>query len=161
MIVDKRQGCNIADVDLVVQWKLPHNLSSWIQRSGRAARGSGREGLAVMIVEKSAYEVSPIANVPNAKEAPASTKSQTPMHNSRRGVRKPAVSKNGAEYGVRHGSRRGQHSGKHDAISAIDEFSEVPRDAIKEGLYLYIQTTNCRRRLLATVFENIDWGEHS
>ncbi len=43
----------------------------------------------------------------------------------------------------------------------INEFLEVPRDATKEGLYLYIQTTNCRRRLLATVFENIDWGEHS
>lgn len=111
-----------------------------------------------MIVEKSAYEVSPIVNV--SETSPTST-TQTPAPSGRCGARKPSASKNGAEYGVQHGSKRGQHSGKYDTISAINEFLEVPRDATKEGLYLYIQTTNCRRRLLATVFENIDWGEHS
>lgn len=155
------QGCNIADIDLVVQWKLPHNLSSWVQRSGRAARGSGRHGLAVMIVEKSAYEVSPIERISNTKVGPTLAPPITKVQTGRRHIRKAAHSKNGPEYGVLHGSKRGQHSGKHDIISAINEFSEVPRDAIKEGLYLYIQTTNCRRGLLATVFENVAWGEHS
>ncbi|KAJ7248081.1 P-loop containing nucleoside triphosphate hydrolase protein [Mycena rebaudengoi] len=50
-------GCDIPDVELVVQWKAPKTLSSWIQRAGRAARKGGTEGLAVMIVEKSAFEV--------------------------------------------------------------------------------------------------------
>ncbi|KAJ7237511.1 P-loop containing nucleoside triphosphate hydrolase protein [Mycena rebaudengoi] len=49
-------GCDIPDVELVVQWKTPKTLSSWIQRAGRAARKGGTEGLAVMIVEKSAFE---------------------------------------------------------------------------------------------------------
>ncbi len=30
-------------------------MSNWIQRAGRAARGRGRTGLAVLLVEKSAY----------------------------------------------------------------------------------------------------------
>lgn len=43
------------DVDIVVQWKLPGTLSMFIQRAGRAARAQNRKGLAVLLVEKSAY----------------------------------------------------------------------------------------------------------
>ncbi|TFY62447.1 hypothetical protein EVJ58_g3853 [Rhodofomes roseus] len=50
-------GCNVPDIDLVVQWKLPAKLSNFIQRAGRAARGRGRRGLAVLIVERSAYSI--------------------------------------------------------------------------------------------------------
>lgn len=49
------QGCNIPAVDIVVQWKLPALLSLFVQRGGCAARASGRTGLAVLLVEKSAY----------------------------------------------------------------------------------------------------------
>ncbi|KAI0041674.1 P-loop containing nucleoside triphosphate hydrolase protein, partial [Auriscalpium vulgare] len=52
-------GCNIADIDVVVQWKTPPTLSAWVQRAGRAARGPGRQGLAIMLVERSAFEVDP------------------------------------------------------------------------------------------------------
>jgi superfamily II DNA or RNA helicase len=31
-------------------------MSFWVQRAGRAARGHGRKGLAVMLVEKTAFE---------------------------------------------------------------------------------------------------------
>lgn len=31
-------------------------MSSFVQRAGRAARGAGRSGLAVLLVEKTAYE---------------------------------------------------------------------------------------------------------
>ncbi|KAJ6584713.1 P-loop containing nucleoside triphosphate hydrolase protein [Mycena capillaripes] len=31
-------GCDIPDIELVVQWKMPANLSAWVQRAGRAAR---------------------------------------------------------------------------------------------------------------------------
>ncbi|KAI0687404.1 hypothetical protein BC835DRAFT_1419877 [Cytidiella melzeri] len=43
------------DVDLVVQWKLPATLSNFIQRASCAACGHGRKGLAVLLVERSAY----------------------------------------------------------------------------------------------------------
>ncbi|TFY77268.1 hypothetical protein EWM64_g6747 [Hericium alpestre] len=50
-------GCNIPDIDLVVQWKLPAKLSSFIQRAGRAARDPSWQGLAVLLVEPAAYSV--------------------------------------------------------------------------------------------------------
>lgn len=51
------QGVNIPDIDRVVQWKLPATFSNFIQRAGRAARGRGCNGLAVLLVEKPAYNV--------------------------------------------------------------------------------------------------------
>ncbi|TFK17586.1 P-loop containing nucleoside triphosphate hydrolase protein [Coprinopsis marcescibilis] len=48
-------GTNIPDVDVVVQWKLPSSLSAFVQRAGQAARQASRTGLAVLLVEKSAY----------------------------------------------------------------------------------------------------------
>lgn len=50
-----RQGCNVPDVDLVVQWKLPKSLSQFVQRAGRAARRRGRKGLAVLLVGPAVY----------------------------------------------------------------------------------------------------------
>jgi superfamily II DNA helicase RecQ len=36
-----------ANVDIVVQWKLPASVSTFVQRAGRAGRGEGRSGIAV------------------------------------------------------------------------------------------------------------------
>lgn len=38
-----------------IQWKLPDCVSTFVQRAGRAARGPGTKGLAVLLVEPSAY----------------------------------------------------------------------------------------------------------
>jgi superfamily II DNA/RNA helicase len=66
---DLFQGCNVPDVDIVIQWKAPTNISSWVQRAGRAARAPGRQGLAVMIVEKSIFELN-VNATEEAVEAP-------------------------------------------------------------------------------------------
>jgi superfamily II DNA helicase RecQ len=50
------QGCNILDIDIVAQWKLPTTVSAFVQRAGRTARGSGRKGLAVLLVQPTVYE---------------------------------------------------------------------------------------------------------
>ncbi|KAJ6472905.1 P-loop containing nucleoside triphosphate hydrolase protein [Mycena vitilis] len=50
-------GCNIPDIELVVQWKLPGSVSIFVQRAGRAGRRRGSTGLAVLLVEPSAYGV--------------------------------------------------------------------------------------------------------
>ncbi|KAH9911507.1 P-loop containing nucleoside triphosphate hydrolase protein [Fomitopsis serialis] len=50
-------GCNVPDVDVVVQWKLPATLSNFIQRAGRAARARNRTGIAILLVERSAYSI--------------------------------------------------------------------------------------------------------
>jgi len=46
----------LSDINIVVQWKLPTTVSSFVQRAGRAARGSGRTGIAVLLVEKTVYD---------------------------------------------------------------------------------------------------------
>ncbi|KAF5338579.1 hypothetical protein D9758_016970 [Tetrapyrgos nigripes] len=50
-------GCNIPDIDIVVQWKLPGSVSAFVQCAGRAARDPTRTGLAVLLVEKTAYSI--------------------------------------------------------------------------------------------------------
>ncbi|KAF8174075.1 P-loop containing nucleoside triphosphate hydrolase protein [Pholiota molesta] len=155
-------GCDFPDIDIVVQWKVPDTLSSWVQRAGRAARGIGRQGLAVMIVEKPAFE---IAAFPQQLD---------PHHSQGRGRGRGrgrgygaalqghahghvAVSKHGVEYAIAHGLKRGMSGGKHDEKLSLDEThisSDMLRNAKGEGIYLYIQTTHCRRQVLHTVFEN-------
>ncbi|KAJ8456418.1 hypothetical protein ONZ51_g12136 [Trametes cubensis] len=51
------QGCNVPDVDLVIQWKLPKTFSNFVQHAGRAARSRNCNGMAVLLVERSAYSV--------------------------------------------------------------------------------------------------------
>ncbi|KAF8985860.1 hypothetical protein BDQ17DRAFT_1259965, partial [Cyathus striatus] len=46
------QGMDLPDIKLVVQWKATCGLCALWQRFGRAARGEGQDGTAVLIVEK-------------------------------------------------------------------------------------------------------------
>lgn len=101
-----------------------------------------------MIVEKTAFETT-------GGGIESTSTAQRGVRTNRRGVGE----KKGAEYAAAHGVKRGQHSGKFDTMTRLDEPSEIPRDAAKEGLHLYIQTTVCRRRLIANVFENSDPSE--
>ena len=47
-----------------MQWKAPTSTSAWVQRAGQAARAPGCEGLAVLLVEKAAFETNPTAPCP-------------------------------------------------------------------------------------------------
>ena len=135
-----------------------------MQRAGRAARGPGRQGLAVMIVEKSAFEV--IEEKLNTSDQQSSVAALGQGRGGRgrggsRGGRRGGV-KGGVAYGVLHGSKRGQHGGAHDIPSPEEEKVPEPVGAVesaeKEGLYLYIQTSDCRRILLGKVFKNLPYG---
>ncbi|KAJ7487291.1 P-loop containing nucleoside triphosphate hydrolase protein, partial [Mycena galericulata] len=160
------QGCDLPDVDIVVQWKAPTNMSSWIQRAGRAARGHGREGLAVMLVEKTAFEV----NTTGSEEA-SDTNAGT-MPTRARGTAAPRGGRGagrgrggrgghgrgrgrgrGKDYAILHGQKRGSFSGKADSISRQVE-PEIADDSPGEGLYVYIQSTTCRRAIQAAIFRN-------
>ncbi|KAF7338756.1 ATP-dependent DNA helicase Q-like 3 [Mycena sanguinolenta] len=154
-------GCDIPNVELVVQWKAAQNLSSWIQRAGRAARGPGTWGIAVMLVEKSAFEVSQAA-------VDATVSTSQPVHgrgggrgnglrgrggNSARGRGKAM----GKDYAESHGQKRGSHHGKDDTVASLDtsdSTAEIPQDAPAEGLYALIQATICRRKILSQIFKN-------
>ncbi|EIW73976.1 P-loop containing nucleoside triphosphate hydrolase protein, partial [Coniophora puteana RWD-64-598 SS2] len=138
-------GCNIPDVDVVVQWGLPKTLSSFVQRAGRAARGRGKVGLAVLLCEPSAYMVDLTkapASAPRKKGAPS--KLTTDAAASAREASRA--------YAVAHGRNRGGLSRQDDLLTAQEP--EVDLDTPDEGLLYFIQTTACRRRILTKVFDN-------
>ncbi|KAF8218135.1 P-loop containing nucleoside triphosphate hydrolase protein, partial [Mycena galopus ATCC 62051] len=154
-------GCDIPDVELVVQWKVPQNLSSWVQRAGRAARGPGTSGMAVMLVEKSAFEISPLGvDTVTSTSQPARGRGRGRGNglrgrggNSGRGGGKAL----GKDYAESHGQKRGSFHGKNDSVASLDtsgSSAEIPQDAPAEGLYALIQATICRRKILSRIFKN-------
>lgn len=140
-------------------------MSSWVQRAGRAARGHDREGLAVMLVEKTAFEVNSTgvvvadAATPLAPAVRGRGGSRGRGRGGGRGCARGGK-KQGKDYAVLHGQKRGSFGGKHDGITQQPE-PEIPSDAPGEGIYAYIQATTCRRAILATIFQNKTPGEDS
>ncbi|KAJ7927942.1 hypothetical protein B0H13DRAFT_2312122 [Mycena leptocephala] len=124
-------GCDLPDIDIVVQWRAPANMSSWIQRLGRSARGLGREGLAVML---------------------------NPMAQHRRLLHLLEVMGQLVEVTVLAVVEvEGEEDGEVD-LGAIKTMlscmPEISNDTPGEGLYFYIQSTTCRRAIQATIFQN-------
>lgn len=148
---DGDQGCNIPDIDLVVQWKLPATLSSFVQRAGRAARGYGRTGIAVLLAEKSAYDL----DLVEASQVRDTTKKKSHI---REATQYPKAKDK--MYAINHGVLRGAHGGETDSVEVK---CEPPLDisALDEGLYCFVQTMLCRRSILTRVYENAKPGERA
>ncbi|KAI0675802.1 P-loop containing nucleoside triphosphate hydrolase protein [Trametes maxima] len=145
-------GCNIPDIDRVVQWKLPATFSNFIQRAGRAARGRNREGLAVLLVEKSAYNVDLVRSGPNTNTDPSSDHPALLSLAAKEGVSK-RTQKEVREYAKSHGVERGG-SKKHDAHPNGPQPQLDPESAPDEGLLVFVQSTTCRRRIWAQAFDS-------
>jgi superfamily II DNA helicase RecQ len=136
------QGCNLPAVEVVVQWKLPSSLSAFVQRAGRAARAPDRTGIAVLLVEKSAY-----GSEPESGSTPRATQKVT------------RTKKEIAALAIANGVRRGSYGGKQDAI--VGERSEREANSFSgdEGLLVFIQTSLCRRKIITKVYQNAVVGE--
>ncbi|THH28630.1 hypothetical protein EUX98_g5558 [Antrodiella citrinella] len=145
-------GCNIPDIDLVVQWKLPGKLSNFIQRAGRAARGRGRTGIAVLLVESSAF-----MNVPPSSDAEPSPPAKTASGKARKKgkSRKKDLLKMGKQYGKAHGMERGGPKKSHDKLPSGKQ-PPLDVEAADEGLSVFVQSTTCRRKIWARVYEAED-----
>jgi superfamily II DNA helicase RecQ len=129
-----------------VQWKLPASVSTFVQRAGRAGRGPGREGLAVLLAEKSVYE----ADL-SRLESFEGTKTKTKSKGVRQSSTYPKATK---QYAISHGLLRGAYGGGDcDQIIANDEVP-LDRDSMDEGLYTLVQTGKCRRKVLTAVYKN-------
>ncbi|TFY64233.1 hypothetical protein EVJ58_g2763 [Rhodofomes roseus] len=50
-------GADIPDIERVVQFGVPSSLTVWIQRAGRAGRSPDIEAIAILLVEKSAFQL--------------------------------------------------------------------------------------------------------
>ncbi|KAF8210857.1 P-loop containing nucleoside triphosphate hydrolase protein [Mycena galopus ATCC 62051] len=147
-------GCNIPDIDLVVQWKLPGSVSIFVQRAGRAGRAPGRTGLAVLLVEQSAYGIDLEEEVAS-KAAPARAKRG--KGKADQSVESDTVKKQRAQKRKAHAKARGVHrgcvGGKHDAIFVHDTPPLDP-EAANEGLHVLVQTGLCRRLVLTEIYQN-------
>ncbi|KAH9939562.1 P-loop containing nucleoside triphosphate hydrolase protein [Amylocystis lapponica] len=145
-------GCNISDIDVVVQWKLPATLSNFIQRAGRAARGWNRTGLAVLIVERSAYSgditKDPVEPVQKSK---GNTKGKAAVSRSKVPQTQGRDTKASAEYARAHGLDRGGTDKKDSRPKGVQP--QLQPDADDEGLLTFVQSVTCRRRVWATAYD--------
>ncbi|KAJ7211875.1 P-loop containing nucleoside triphosphate hydrolase protein [Mycena rebaudengoi] len=141
-------GCNIPDVDVVVQWKLPGSVSIFIQRAGRAARAYGRTGVAILLVEPSAYTIDLAKEAANPVPVAGVIKSRRLRRRRKR--RKAQERKTHAKS---RGAKRGAAGGKHDAIFVHDT-PRLDPEAPNEGLYVLVQAGTCRRAVLTEIYEN-------
>ncbi|KAK7013470.1 ATP-dependent DNA helicase Q-like 3 [Favolaschia claudopus] len=122
-------GCDLPDIALVVQWKIPQTLSAWIQnvqaelhaaqvcrdwRRGRGGRGRGR---------------------------------------GRGGRGGRGGDKQGRDYAILHGQKRGSFKGSDDAVPPRDEHT-IADNMPREGIYMLIQATICRRVILGPILQN-------
>jgi hypothetical protein len=57
------------------------------------------------------------------------------------------------DYGVARGSLRGSTGGQHDAILVKDS-SAIDQESANEGLYTFVQSGTCRRRILTHIYQN-------
>lgn len=149
------QGCNIPDIDIVVQWKLPGSVSAFVQRAGRAARGSGRTGLAVLLVEPAAYKVDleAVAAEVNKENLP---EAERPAKKKGKGKGKKSAKPKGTAgkaYENARGAKCGCLDGKSDTIF-VHEQPRLDPEMRDEGLYVFLQTGACRRRVLTEIYGN-------
>ncbi|KAL1740170.1 P-loop containing nucleoside triphosphate hydrolase protein [Schizophyllum fasciatum] len=140
-------GCNIPDIDVVVQWKLPASLSSFVQRAGRAARGRDRVGLAVLLVEPSAYLI-------DLMQAPTPT-SVAAASGKAKGRRKKddTHGKRTKKAAIARGLLRGSADSKHDAVF-VREQPPFDWSSDNENLLVFVQTGICRRQVLTSIYKN-------
>ncbi|KAJ7241219.1 P-loop containing nucleoside triphosphate hydrolase protein [Mycena haematopus] len=144
-------GCNIPDINVVVQWKLPASLSLFVQRAGRAARASGRTGLAILLVEPSAYGID-IEKGLVAKGSTARGK-KTPAKEKESDAEKRRKAKQRKLHAKLRGVNRGASGGKFDTVF-VNDTPPLDPEAADEGLLVFTQTGECRRKVLTTVYNN-------
>ena len=144
------KGCNIPDVDIVVQWKLTTTVSSFVQRAGHAGRASGRTGLVVLLVEKSVYDAD--LDKPHQDDQRSKGK-KYPRQYTNYTKSKSKV------YAIKCGVLRGAYGGLSDDVSVG---IEVPVDvsASDEGAHSLVQSTTCRRGVLTKIYGNKKAGKH-
>ncbi|PIL28981.1 transporter [Ganoderma sinense ZZ0214-1] len=141
-------GCNIPNIKRVVQWKLPGSFSQFIQRAGRAARGPGQTGVAILLVEKSAYNID-IVSAPAPSIDSKKTKKPDGSGPPRAGR---ADAKQVREYAIAHGLARG--GSKKDDVMPSGPQPHLNVDSADEGLLTAVQSVICRRKIWAEVFRS-------
>ncbi|EJF56898.1 P-loop containing nucleoside triphosphate hydrolase protein [Dichomitus squalens LYAD-421 SS1] len=148
-------GCDIPDIDRVIQWKLPATFSQFIQRAGRAARGRDRTGIAILLVERSAYSIDLLASTDKATSLSRPKLKGKAVNRTDRQAEQLKEKRDRAdirEYALAHGVARGG-SAREDALPDGPQ-PPIHEDSADEGLLTFVQSTSCRRKIWAAVFDN-------
>ena len=125
---------------------MPPTFSHYIQRAGRAARGKGQTGVAILLVEKSAYTTDIVS-------APApSTDSKEAKKKAGDASQPKRTAKQVREYALAHGSVRGGWQKQDDTPDGPQPL--LNPDSADEGLLTLIQSATCRRKVWAEVFNS-------
>ena len=127
-----------------MQWKLPTSVSTFVQQAGRAGRGEGSSGLAVLLVEKSVYE----ADILQLELEGTKKKKKIGVQQS---ATYPKANK---QYTIAHGLLRGEYGGGacNDNILNVDV--EIDHTSPDEGLYTLVQTGSCQHWVLTAIYKN-------
>lgn len=151
-------------------------MSAWVQRAGRVARGPGRDGFAVMLVEKSAFQTDPSSATRDASATSGGVAEGGVSGSSsvrgragrgrgrgrghgrgRRGGQAGGHSDRAAKktqaYAILHGLKRGSCCGQHDKVQVGEEPALTDQSPC-EGLYVFVQTNTCRRAVMTKVYQN-------
>jgi superfamily II DNA/RNA helicase len=137
----------------MVQWKLPAKLSTFIQRAGRVARGPGQKGIAVLLAKPSAYSV--LLNLPEVND---SKESKLKRGQGRKSGSSKKTTKE-KDYAQQRGQFRGDRA-CHDTLTPLPQEPSVDEDDPTEGVYHFVQATNCWRGVVTDMFNNPDSSEH-
>lgn len=133
-------------------------MSNFIQRAGRAARGRDRTGLAVLLVEKSAYNVDLVSEpAPVVPETTKATRGKSAKAPSRAKTKRDL--QDVREYAQAHGASRGGSDKDDTAPSGCQP--RLDPDSADEGLLAFVQSVQCRRKVWAKAFESSLAGQSS
>ncbi|KAJ7443700.1 P-loop containing nucleoside triphosphate hydrolase protein [Mycena latifolia] len=125
-------GCNIPDIDLVVQWKLPGSVSIFVY--------------GIDVEEEIAVKTGPVRAKRGKGKAMADHAVESEAAKKRRAQQRKAHAK-------ARGVHRGSAGGKHDAIFVRDTPPLDP-ESPNEGLHVLVQTGLCRRLVLTDIYQN-------
>jgi hypothetical protein len=124
----------------VVQWKLPSLVLAFVQHAGRAARGSGRIGLAVLLVEQSVYQADLLQAYLGQNEG-RNAKGKTKTQGIHENPNYPKSPEKG--YAQSRGLLCGSHGGAFDGFEKATYKVPIDKNISDKGLYALVQTTIC------------------
>ena len=109
-------------------------------------RVPGRYGLAVLLVEKAAFETNSTATAPEKPSVNMRGQGQRRCRGQGRGRGRGRGGgrggKRGTSYAILHGQKRGTCTGTHDTVTIQNE-PPLSDETPAEGLFVFVQTTVC------------------
>lgn len=133
----------------------------FVQRAGRAARAPGQNGLAILLVERSAYglDCEQLVSELRAEASKGKGKNKTTKAKQKQTTRPERTTgeyekSTEKDFASSRGVKRGSRDGKSDVHPMAGWEPDMDPRAKDEGLLAFVQTGSCRRTVLTRVYKN-------